>query len=444
MSSLQFRLATGLFISLISVFVILWWMTGTALRYLGEENLAEHMMHDGESILAALEIDSEKRLTLDAKLIEPVYRRLYSGHYFRISAGTQAIKSDSLGNQDFAVPAANASQTLRSYQSGPKQQPLIILVQHHQKQGMAFTIAVAEDLSPTLAKIAEVQQRYTAIALLLLLLLIGIQMIILRTGFIPLMRIQKQLQDLENGEREQLDTDVPQEVASLVSEVNRLLQVMQQRLQLSRNSLGDLAHALKTPLTILRQLAHEDVLQRHQAVRASLLKQTTDMQRLMDRVLKRARLAGQGPVMAKFDIQREMPDLILAFKRMYRDKHLDIDLKTPALKILPIDREDMLELAGNLIDNACKWAESRIKVSIEVDSVIRLVVEDDGPGVSADNLATLSVRGSRLDENVNGHGLGLSIAQFITEQHRGRLNYRRSDSLGGFCVEAVLKLKDGR
>ena len=444
MNSLQFRLSAGLFISLISVFAVLWWMTGTTLRYLGEENLVEHMAHDAESVLAALDIDAVNRLRLNTDLIEPVYRRLYSGHYYRVSSGDLTIKSSSLGTQDFAVPVTPPDKSLRLYQTGPQQQPLIILVQRYFKQGIAITIAVAEDLSPTLAKIATVQQRYTAIALLLLALLIGVQMIILRTGFRPLKRIQKQLRDLESGDRDQLDTNVPQEVTALVGEINQLIKVMQQRLQHSRNSLGNLAHALKTPLTVIQQLAHEEVLQQHSQLCNSLIQQTTNMQRLMDRVLKRARLAGQGPVIAKFDIQQEMPDLIAALKRMYGKKNLDIELKAPTLKALPIDREDMLELAGNLLDNACKWANSRIKITMTTDSAIRLIVEDDGPGVSVDDMAGLSARGSRLDESVSGHGLGLSIAQFIVEQHGGRLDFSRSAELGGFRVEALLMLSDGR
>lgn len=441
MNSLQFRLGAGLFVSLVGVFAILWWMTAATLRYLGEENLVEHMNHDSESIVNALVIGPDSRLKLDPNVIEPVYRRLHSGHYFRVIGTDGSIASASLGDQVFSVPQIDAGRrTHRIYETGPRGQPLLILIQRVQKQGSTVTVAVAEDLSPTLAKIAAVQQNYTLVSLLLLLLSLAIQWLILHTGFKPLLRIQTQLQDLENGKREQLDTPVPREVTALVDEINRLLSILQQRLQQSRNALGDLAHALKTPLTIVRQLAHEEVLKHHQELRDALIKQTTHMQRLMDRVLKRARLAGHGPAMTKFDAQRELPDLLHVLKRMYQDKNLAIELNLPPLNALPVDREDMLELAGNLIDNACKWARARIKVSLEADRAVRLKIEDDGPGVSAADLELLSKRGARLDESVNGYGLGLSIARYIAEQYGGRLQFGRSDQLGGFCVEAVLQI----
>jgi signal transduction histidine kinase len=244
---------------------------------------------------------------------------------------------------------------------------------------------------------------------------------------------------LEQGDRAQLDTDVPQEVAALVHEVNWLLKALDQRLQRSRNALGDLAHALKTPLTVLQQLPREDALKSQPEICHILQTQTNNMQSIMERVLKRARMAGAGPTLAKFDINQEIPALIKVLQSMYRDKNLTISFVAPETGILLIDREDMLELTGNLLDNACKWAKSRINLYFDINHDVRLIVEDDGPGVSDVDIATLTQRGTRLDEAVNGHGLGLSIAQLIAEQQGGQLNLRRSNDLGGFCVEALLR-----
>jgi signal transduction histidine kinase len=439
MKSLQLRLGIGLFISLFSVFIILWWLTSNSIRYLAEESVAEHLEHDAISILAALSTDTANNITLDVNRIEPIYLEPFSGDYYQIMTHEQVIRSSSLMDQNFAIQALPAGQTNKLYVTGPKQQPLIIMVYGYSKLGRDITIALAEDLSPTLARIASFQQRYTLISLILLLLLISIQVIILGKSFYPLVRIQKQIRALEQGERTQLDTDVPQEVSVLVAEVNWLLNILDQRLQRSRNALSDLAHALKTPLTVLQQLPQEEALKPLPEICHTLQSQTGNMQRIMARVLKRARLAGAVPTALKFDIQREIPALIHVLQNIYREKNLSITFSATGNELLLIDREDMLELTGNLLDNACKWAKSKVTLILDANQVVRLIVEDDGPGVSDIDIAGLTQRGARLDEAVSGHGLGLSIAQLITEQHGGQLNLSRSKALGGFCVEAILR-----
>ncbi len=438
MKSLQLRLGIGLFISLFSVFIILWWLTSSSIRYLAEESVAEHLEHDAMSILAALSTDAANNITLDVNRIEPIYLEPFSGDYYQVISHEQAIHSRSLMGQNFAIQSLSAGKTNKLYVTGPKLQPLIIMVYGYNKLNRNITIAVSEDLSPTLARIASFQYRYTLIALALLLLLIVVQVIILRSGFRRLARIPQQIRALEQGERTQLDTDVPQEVAALVQEVNWLLKVLDQRLQRSRNALGDLAHALKTPLTILQQLQRETALKSQPEIRHILQTQTTNMQNRMERVLKRARMAGSGPTFIKFDIKQEIPALIKVLQSMYRDKNLSISFVAPETATLLIDREDILELAGNLLDNACKWAKSRVNLYFDINEVIHLIVEDDGTGVSDTDLATLTHRGTRLDEAVSGHGLGLSIAQSIAEQYGGQLILRRSNELGGFRVEAIL------
>lgn len=438
MKSLQLRLAVALLMSLLCVMSVLWWQTKTSIRQLAEDNVAGHLEHDAEAIISAVVVDTPNSITLASNEIEPIYLKPYSGQYYRVASGNQSIRSPSLGTSDFVVPLLPSGSRQRIYQVGPMQQPLIIMAYGYEKSDRLITVAVAEDLSTTLGLIADFESRYSVIAAVLFLFLVLVQTVILRKGFEPLVRIQNQLRALERGDRSQIDTDVPREVSALVTEFNWLLNVLDHRLQRSRNALADLAHALKTPLTVLQQLPRAEALQSQPEICQTLVTQTTNMQRLMERVLKRARLAGSGPSTAKFDSQQEIPALIHVLKSMYRDKNLSISFCAPHTEILSIDREDMLELTGNLLDNACKWARSKIVLYLECDRTVRLIVEDDGPGVFEEDIEKLMKRGARLDETVDGEGLGLSIAKLITEQHGGHLKLRRSLELGGFCTEAVL------
>lgn len=441
MKSLQWRLAVGLFISLLCAASLLWWQIKLSIRQLAEDNVAEHLEHDAEAILAAVHTDSPTTITLTDD-IEPVYTKPYSGQYYWVASDRQIIKSPSLNNNALDVPMVASGSRQRIYRKGPQRQPLLIMAFGYQKNGRPITVAIAEDLSPTFTLMAEFQQRFSVIAAVLLMVLVLVQIVILRKSFHPLTRLQRQLRALERGERNQIDTDVPLEVYALVDEFNRLLTVLDQRLQRSRNALADLAHALKTPLTILQQLSRENAFRNHPDLSEILASQTTHMQRLMDRVLKRARLAGAGPSAAKFDVHQEIPALIQLLKNMYRKKNLTIHFSAPPSSLLSIDREDLLELVGNLLDNACKWTKSKVNITLICNQATHLIIEDDGPGVENSMIEKLMHRGARLDESVNGHGLGLSIAKLIVEQYGGRLLLSRSNSLGGFRAEAVLYTTD--
>ena len=438
MKSLQLRLAAGLFISLFCVFIILWLLTSSSIRTLAEDSVAEHLEHDAVSILAAIKTNDSNKITINMDQIEPIYLQTYSGDYFQVISNEQVIHSLSLQDQNLNIQPLPPGLIEKLYITGPNQQPLLIMVYGYKKQDRNITIAVAEDISPTLARINSFQYRYTLIALILLMLLIVTQVFILRNGFNRLTLISKQIRSLEKGHITQLDTNVPQEVAAIVIEVNWLLKLLEQRLLRSRNAIGDLAHALKSPLTILKHLTYELSVQNQHEIGNIIENQTTIMQNMMERVLKQARMAGSGPAFIKFDINQEIPALIKVMQSIYRNKNLTINFIAPDKTTLLIDREDMLELAGNLLDNACKWAHSNINLTINTNNFIRLIIEDDGPGAPENDIPFLTNRGIRLDETVSGHGLGLAIARTIAEQYGGQLILRKSTNLGGFYVEAIL------
>ncbi|MGE8324238.1 MAG: ATP-binding protein, partial [Pseudomonas sp.] len=208
----------------------------------------------------------------------------------------------------------------------------------------------------------------------------------------------------------------------------------------SRNALGNLGHALKTPLAVLLSLASSERLQGLPEVRAQMCEQLQQIQQRLARELNRARLAGDALPGAQFDCDAELPGL-LATLGLIHGEGLLLSRDVPPGLLLPWDREDFLELLGNLLDNACKWADNEVKLSIAPEAErYRLWVDDDGPGIPESQRQQVLERGSRLDEQVDGHGLGLGIVRDIVEAWGGCLTLLESP-LGGLRVSIDLPRK---
>ena len=242
------------------------------------------------------------------------------------------------------------------------------------------------------------------------------------------------MKKLERGEVVALTEAVPLELTPLVKKFNELLRLMDQRLVRSRNALGNLAHALKTPLALLTQQLESPELDNAPAgIREEMETQVERIRALMDRELKRARLAGSGGTGHHFEPEQEFPFLIELLERMYSSRKLKVQSNLAKGLVIEADREDMLELLGNLLENAFKWANRRIEVSSVLhEDNMELVVEDDGPGCSDEQIEELTRRGVRLDEQKEGHGLGLTIAKDIASLYGAQLRLGRSEKLGGF------------
>jgi signal transduction histidine kinase len=440
MRSLQFRLSLGLFISLALAFVALWILVSDASRYLAEGYIVTRLEHDTESLLTTIQFDTAGQLKLNNTRINPVYARPFSGHYYKILSRNTALRSRSLWDQDLMFKPLPPGRQTRLHVHGPQHQPLLMLISAFNKAGREINIAVAEDLSPVEADLRHLQHYFVIAALILLLALIAIQGFILHAGLRPLDKTRRELQALAQGKLWQLDQHVPKEISPLVAEINHLLGVLDKRLTRSRNALADLAHAMKKPLTVLQQLSHEDSLAANPELQQTFTAQLNTIQRQVTRILQRARLAGEGPVASLFNASEEIPALLSTLQRMYYAKSLAIETHIPSQLMLAADREDMLELIGNLLDNACKWAAHKVRLRITQDHGTCIDIEDDGPGVEADELLALTRRGLRLDESIEGHGLGLAIANEIVSSLNGELQLQRSHELGGLHAHIRLKL----
>jgi len=299
-------------------------------------------------------------------------------------------------------------------------------------------VSIAEDLNPLNKNIIQFQYAFAALALGMLLILIIFQAIILRRSLRSITSIHTELKSLEQGKLEKLSTEAPAELRPLINEVNHLLAVMGQRLNRSRDALSDLAHAIKKPLTVIQQQTDNN--DPAAATKKTIKNQTDAIYQLTDRILKRARLAGHSHSGALFSFSDDLPALITTLEMMHTNKTVRLTTDIPADINCPIDRQDMLELLGNILDNAYKWTNHNIKLSVSnFDFDFHLCIEDDGPGADPDKINELSQRGVRLDEQTAGHGFGLAIAADMVNDYGGNISFQRSDTLGGFRTDINLK-----
>lgn len=432
MRSLKLQLSSGLLLSLLLVFLALWYLISSSIQTLMEEYIASRLDHDIDNLIVAINIDTQNNISLDEQTIGAIFRQPYSGHYYTIQTGQNTVYSRSLWDQQLTVKSLDTGQQQHYYLDGPEQQKLLVLSKGIQKQGLNLIITVAEDLSAIERGILHFSIHFGKGTAMLLLLIIAIQLFILNRSLKPLQTIQQDLQNLQLGKNKQLDNRVPSELSPLIKEINHLLKVTEQRLDRSRNSLGDLAHAIKKPLTILRQLLSN---QSDLSTQTYLIEQQLGMiQQITDRTLKRARLAGQGPAGALFSFDTDLDALIHTLQSIHHDRGIQFSCHKPEHVQFALDRQDITELLGNLLDNAFKWARHHVQLTIESTNGLNIDIEDDGPGIAPHNIERLKLRGTRLDESIEGHGLGLAISGDIIDNYEGAMYFSRSENLGGLKV----------
>ena len=434
MKSIQRRLSLGL----VSVLLIAGLVVGQVSLWLFENGLQRYLesglQNDSENLLIALS-RGPQGLQLDERRLSPAYQRPFSGHYFSIEFGETHWRSRSLW--DAQLPRPDRPGLSRELQPGPEGQMLLVLRSDYQRLGQAVSITVAQDYTPIRDSLRQVQRIGLGMGVLALIVILLLQRVTVRRALRPLETARQQISQLQSGQRSQLDARVPLELEPLVTQINHLLAHTEDTLKRSRNALGNLGHALKTPLAVLISLANDPRLAAYPQIQNTLCEQLEQIQQRMSRELNRARLAGDALPGAQFDADAELPGL-LSTLGMIHGEHLQLTHNVAPGLLLPWDREDMLELLGNLLDNACKWADSRVELSIcQTIDGFEIEVQDDGPGIPEAERAQVFSRGTRLDEQASGHGLGLGIVRDIVDAWGGALQLETGE-LGGLLVRIKL------
>lgn len=437
--SLERRLQLALGTALLALSGLLLWAGSIALQQLAEDQVRSRLRHDAEALLGALEGQRDQPLQLRSARLSPVYLQPLSGHYFVIRDDSgELLRSRSLWDESFGVPVLPPGESRQLTLDGPGAQRLLIHAAGYRKHDREFTLAVAEDVAGIDAQVAQDRLWFGAGLLVAVVLLLLGQRWLVRVSFRPLDQVRADLARVREGGSEKIDTDLPAEIRPLADEVNALLALLQRRLARSRDALGNLAHALKTPLALVLQTLDDQSALNQPDRRQAARDQAERIRLLVDRELRMARTAGAGGGGRHFNSAADVPDLVRALQGLHRDRDLRFETRVGTDAMPAFDREDLFELLGNLLDNACKWASARVRLTLIGGAGITIEVEDDGPGVSAGDTEVLTRRGLRLDEAREGSGLGLAIASDIAATYGGGLAFDRSPELGGLRVRAHL------
>ena len=309
-------------------------------------------------------------------------------------------------------------------------------------KGYRLTIYIAESDALYQAQAGVAAYRRTLFGWLgaLGLALLVLQQILLRWSFSPLRRVARDIAKIERGGAERLIGPYPREVSVLTRGLNRFIESEREHLKRYRNTLDDLAHSLKTPLAVARSRLESD--DPEADVRGDLLLQVQHMDQIVAYQLARAKTSGHSTFAAPIPVQNHAEAVVRSLERVYAGKNILCEFDLDEGARFYGEEGDLLELLGNLLENAFKWANHRVLLSVKKlvpDNPkawrmgLDIRVEDDGPGIPLEQLERVLQRGVRGDERVQGHGIGLAIVEDIVRAYRGTLEVDRAAELGGAC-----------
>lgn len=386
---------------------------------------------------------------------EPSFTLPLSGWYWQIrlksQTGDPLYKSESLVEYALATPSDRGVQpdprlVRQAYVDGPEGQLLravereIAFTQGRETQ--LYSFAVAGDAVEIDMAINDFTQTLVLVLTIMGLVLLIATFFQVHFGLSPLRDIGEKLAAIRSGKAERLEGSLPEEILPLQKELNALIKANSDIVERARTHVGNLAHALKTPLSVITNAARS----RDGEFGAKVAEQALLMREQISHHLDRARIAAQiGVVGNVTDVPSELDALSRALQKIYDNRALTLTVRCPRDIRFSGERQDFQEMAGNLMDNACKWASSRVDVSVlpvpgngpDGNASIHVIIEDDGPGLPEDFRRSAVQRGRRLDETVPGSGLGLSIVADLSGLYQGSLHLEEADG-GGLRAKLVL------
>ena len=414
----------------------------TALR----ERLEAHIY----ALLAAAELNGQGNMVLPRELAAPRFAVSASGLYADVVDNQNQTIWRSRSTIGMSLPAAPAVatghwHTARSDIDGSSLFSLSFGSSwiHSDNSERRFVFRVSEDLATYQTRLADYRRNLwggLAATTFLLLIVLGL---ILRWSLRPLRRAVSELKAIENGDASHMSDDYPQELLGLTANLNQLLNTTQAQLQRYREGLANLAHSLKTPMAVLRG-AVEGEPDKAGELHDTALAQLQRMQNIVDYQLQHAATAGRKALTAPLALAPVAHKIITALQKVYVSKNIRVDIDVNGTLRWRMDEGDLYELLGNTLENAFKYCGNRVQLSASLykdegreAGVLRLVIEDDGPGIDRALAAQVLERGFRADTRQEGQGLGLAMTQNIVRLYDGTLSIERSP-LGGAKLTLTL------
>ena len=442
-NSLGFRLAAGAALWITAALVVAGFVLSGLFRGYVEHDFENQLSYQLDRLSAVSEVSPGGALQLRRLLVDPRFERPYSGWYWQV-AGSQGpvLRSRSLWDQvlDFEPEAVVTGAPRRSAEPGPDRQTLWVLRRAVTFPGSQriFEIAVAADIHDMRRAIRRFTRQLVLSLVVLGLGLVAAVVIQIRYGLSPLRRLRGALAAVRSGHATRLAGPYPNEVTPLAEDLNALLDHNASVVDRARTHVGNLAHALKTPLSVIANAAAGE----RGALAETTRQQVAAMSDQIDHHLARARTVAAGGVLgARTGISTVAEELRRTLERIHAGRGVAIAVAGETGLVFLGERQDLQEMLGNLMDNACKWAKTTVRVTLEREGDrLALRVEDDGPGLPSGARDRAFDRGRRADEAAAGSGLGLAIVRDVAGLYGGGVSLGES-ALGG--LSATLDLPAG-
>ena len=445
--SLRWRLLAGTLAWIAVTVVLAGWGLGSLFRqHITEQLRAELALHMNQ-LTAAVSVAPDGRPAVASPLSDPRLEQPLSGLYWQIDrlddkgrvVAAGVARSRSLWDQVLALPAADGADGVYDI-AGPQDHRLSALTRLLKPED-ADTVTLRLIVAADRAVLAEPIERFNHMLLLslgaLAAGLVAAAVVRVAVGLRPLGRLRRQLAAQQGGNSLHIDGRFPSEIQPLVDDFNRVLAVNADIVQRARTQAGNLAHAVKTPLTILGNAAA-----REDGAFARLAREQVAMaQRQIDYHLARARAAAaSGTAGGRTPLRAPVQALLRVMQRLYAARGLELEMAEFADGLeFRGEEQDLQEMVGNLLDNACKWATHRVRIGARASAPDRLqiVIDDDGPGIGEDERERIFERGVRMDEQRPGSGLGLDIVRDLAGTYGGEVSAGQAP-LGGLRVTLTL------